>query len=67
MTMAEFGCYRDFQFRVLMLQLDRATGRLSVDSAFRDSEVTQAGINFYRVHWPHGAAGSARPHGAIWR
>ena len=59
--------YRDLQFRVLMLQIDRATGRLSIDSAFRDRGSTQTGVNFNRVHWPHGATGPARPHGAVWR
>ena len=59
--------YRDLQFRVLMLQLDRTTGRLSIDSTFRDRGSTQTGVDFNRVHWPHGATGPARPHGAVWR
>jgi hypothetical protein len=58
--------YRDLQFRVLMLQLDRGTGGLSIDSTFRDKGSTQAGVDFDRIDWPHGAAGPAHPHGAVW-
>jgi 6-phosphogluconolactonase (cycloisomerase 2 family) len=57
--------YRDLQYRVLMLQIDPANGRLSVDNAFRKDGASEAGLNFNRVNWPHGATGPARPHGAV--
>ncbi|HUO82981.1 MAG TPA: hypothetical protein VM616_09010, partial [Gammaproteobacteria bacterium] len=47
--------YRDLQYRVLMLRIDPASGRLSVDSAFRDEGSTEAGLSFNRGQWPHGA------------
>jgi len=50
--------------RIWMLQLD-AAGRLSVDSAFRDSGSSRPGIAFDRVNWPHGATGTAVPHGTV--
>jgi hypothetical protein len=57
--------YRDLQYRVLLLQVDTVSGRLSVDNSFREEGSNEAGLNFNRVKWPHGAGGPARPHGAI--
>lgn len=61
--------YRDMQYRVLMLDLDPASGKLSVDTAFREETSTEAGLSFIRAHWPRGSVGPARPHGAVfgWR
>jgi hypothetical protein len=51
--------------RMWMLRIDRATGRLALDSAFRDSGSTRPGVAFDRAAWPHGATGTAVPHGTV--
>jgi hypothetical protein len=51
--------------RMWMLRLDRMTGKLAVDSAFRDAGSTRPGIAFDRADWPHGASGTAVPHGTV--
>jgi len=51
--------------RLWMLKLDRATGALALDSAFRDAGSTRPGIAFDRANWPHGATGAAIPHGTV--
>ena len=51
--------------RLWMLQVNRANGRLTLDSAFRDAGSRRPGIAFDRVDWPHGASGTAVPHGTV--
>ena len=51
--------------RMWMLQIDRVTGKLALDSAFRDAGSTRPGIAFDRADWPHGATGAAVPHGTV--
>ena len=51
--------------RMWMLRLDRASGKLALDSAFRDAGSTRPGIAFDRTDWPHGATGTAVPHGTV--
>lgn len=51
--------------RVLMVRLDRATGRLSWDERFRDADSTARGVSFSRARWPNGVTGHAMPHGAL--
>jgi hypothetical protein len=51
--------------RMWMLHFDRATGAISLDSAFRDAGSARPGIAFDRPRWPHGATGSAIPHGTV--
>jgi hypothetical protein len=48
-----------------MLQIDRATGKLTLDSAFRDAGSSRPGIAFDRENWLHGATGTAVPHGTV--
>ncbi|HEX6251661.1 MAG TPA: hypothetical protein VFZ56_09535 [Gemmatimonadaceae bacterium] len=50
---------------VLMLRLDRATGALRYDQAFRDAGSARPGVSFRREGWPHGASGHAVPHGTF--
>ena len=52
-------------YRVLVLRLDPETGHLALDSTFRDPGAAQPGVSFDRRSWPHGEAGPARPHGAV--
>lgn len=51
--------------RMWMLRLDRASGKLALDSAFRDAGSSRPGIAFDRTDWPHGATGTAVPHGTV--
>ena len=51
--------------RMWMLQIDRETGELALDNAFRDAGSTRPGIAFDRASWPHGATGTAVPHGTV--
>jgi hypothetical protein len=53
------------QYRVLLVTLDPATGKLAIDSTFRDPGSSVPGVSFDRTSWPHGAAGRAKPHGAV--
>ncbi|MDB4892428.1 MAG: hypothetical protein JWL61_4283 [Gemmatimonadetes bacterium] len=55
--------------RMWMLQVNRATGELSLDRDFRDAGSSRPGIAFDRHSWPHGATGNAVPHGTVfeWR
>ncbi|MDT8436646.1 MAG: hypothetical protein RRA92_07805 [Gemmatimonadota bacterium] len=51
--------------RVLVVRLDPDTGELALDRTFRDPGSSEPGVTFHRTAWPHGAAGPARPHGAV--
>ncbi len=55
----------DGEPRIFMLTVDAETGALAVDERFRDPVGDQAGVQFGRPEWPHGATGAARPHGAV--
>ena len=48
-----------------LVELDPDSGRLSVISEFRDPGSDRPGIRFDRDSWPHGDAGPAVPHGAV--
>jgi hypothetical protein len=50
---------------VLLINVDPVTGHLSVDERFRDAGAERPGVRFDREEWPHGATGSAMPHGAV--
>jgi hypothetical protein len=51
--------------RMWMLTIDRATGALAVDRAFRDADSDRPGMAFDRTTWPHGATGTGVPHGTV--
>lgn len=55
--------------RLWMLQFDRKTGAIALDTAFRDAGSTRPGLGFDRADWPHGTTGTAVPHGTVfgWR
>ena len=53
--------------RMLMARLDRATGVLSWDEAFRETVGGPLGFDFTHVTWPDGSTGSAVPHAALFR
>jgi hypothetical protein len=45
--------------------MDPETGQLEFDQTFRDAGADEPGVLFDRTSWPHGEAGAARPHGAV--
>ena len=51
--------------RMWMLNVNRATGELALDRAFRDAGSDRPGIAFDRAAWPHGATGTGVPHGTV--
>jgi hypothetical protein len=51
--------------RVYIARVDRQTGELSLDEAFRDEGSERPGLSFDREQWPHGRTGAAIPHGAV--
>ena len=57
--------YRDLATWVLLADLDRGTGRLTLDTTFRSPGAARVGVSFGRAEWPHGATGAALPHGAV--
>ncbi len=50
---------------ILMLRLDRSTGKLRFDEGFRDIGGHGPGVSFVRERWPHGVSGPAVPHGTF--
>jgi hypothetical protein len=50
--------------RMYLLKLNQATGELSIDDHFRDTD-GQVGFSFASRSWPHGWTGSGTPHGAV--
>jgi hypothetical protein len=55
----------ELESHLLMARIDRATGRLKLDEEFRPAGATVPGVSFDRRVWPHGEAGKAIPHGAV--
>lgn len=51
--------------RMWMLRIDRASGQLTIDRDFRDAGSDRPGLGFDRRDWPHGASGTAVPHGTV--
>jgi hypothetical protein len=51
--------------RIMMLHLDRSTGRLSWDDRFKEADSTAHGLSFSRADWPNGITGPAMPHAAL--
>ena len=50
--------------RLYLLKMNPATGALSMDEAFHDSD-GKPGFNFADRDWPHGWRGTGRPHGVV--
>lgn len=53
------------QDRVLVLSYDPVTGGIAMDTTFREAGARAPGVSFRRTSWPHGTAGNALPHGAV--
>ena len=50
--------------RLFMVKMDQATGTLTMDDAFHDTD-GKPGFNFEDQQWPHGWKGSGKPHGVV--
>lgn len=50
---------------ILILDVDLATGELSLDTRFGAFEDSIPRITFDRASWPHGSTGAAMPHAAL--
>jgi hypothetical protein len=57
--------YEALESRVLVATLDRRSGALRLDPAFRTPGAALPGLDFGRARWLHGASGRAIPHGAV--
>jgi len=51
--------------RAVLLHLDRTTGALTLVEDFRTPGSEHPGVDMNDQAWPHGATGSAVPHGAV--
>jgi len=51
--------------RLYVVDLDPATGLLSLDSRFRTPGDAKPGVAMRGQRWPHGYAGTAVPHGTV--
>lgn len=51
--------------RLYLIDLDPATGKLTLDEAFRDPGDHKPGIDMNGKSWPHGFKGNAVPHGTV--
>ena len=54
----------DGNHKVCMLDLT-PTGRLSLDTSFRDEDEGTPCVDFNRTSWPHGKTGNANPHSEL--
>jgi hypothetical protein len=50
--------------RLYLVKFDPATGALTMDETFRDTD-GQVGFNFENRQWPHGWKGTGLPHAAV--
>jgi hypothetical protein len=50
---------------ILIVNVDRETGKLTLDEDFRVEGIDHPGVDFDRPNWPHGKAGKAWVHGAV--
>ena len=51
--------------RLFVIQLDPATGALTLDERFRDAGASRPGVRMSGKRWPHGFTGTAWPHGTV--
>ncbi|MBX3145191.1 MAG: hypothetical protein KF785_00360 [Gemmatimonadales bacterium] len=51
--------------RVVMARFDPATGTLTLDAGFRNTDQGPAGFSMVGVQWPHGTDAPGVPHGAV--
>jgi hypothetical protein len=57
--------YGTLEHRVLIATFDARTGRLALDTSFRDEGAAVPGVRMEGKSWPHGGSAAALPHGAV--
>ncbi len=57
--------YVGMEHRVVMARFDPATGALTLDTRFRNTDDGPAGFSMTGVRWPHGTDAPGVPHGAV--
>ena len=57
--------YAGMKNRVYLADLDRATGRLTLDPDFHDPGSTEPGVRMDNKTWPDGSTTAGIPHGAV--
>ena len=57
--------YAGLAGRVLLARLDHESGKLELEESFREPLAGRPGVDLRRASWPHGEAGPAAPHGAV--
>ena len=55
----------ELESHLLLARIDQKNGCLKLDENFRPAGATVPGVSFDRRVWPHGEAGKAIPHGAV--
>jgi len=51
--------------RLFIVDVDPATGALSLDQRFRDAGSSSPGVRLTGKNWPHGFSGRTAPHGTV--
>jgi hypothetical protein len=54
----------DGNHRVCLVNVSRS-GKLALDTSFRDEHEGTPCVNFNRTSWPHGDYGNAKPHSEL--
>ena len=57
--------YAALRQRVMMANFDESTGRITLDTLFRDRSAREPGVRMDNKTWPHGGNAAAAPHGAV--
>lgn len=57
--------YRALSGRLLIVNFDPDSGRMTLDKRFTDKDSIMPGVSFRRDHWPHGTTRDALPHGVV--
>ena len=57
--------YEGMQHRVMIAGFDPATGQLTLDDRFRESDADAPGFRMDDKRWPHGGNAKGIPHGAV--
>lgn len=57
--------YGAMESKVVLLNFDEATGKLSMETRFRDEGAKEPGVRMDNKTWPHGGKGAGKPHGAV--
>ena len=59
------GFFQELEKRIMILNFNKLTGKLSLDEAFGEGDNNGPGLMVDIDEWPHGKTGAALAHGAI--